>query len=131
MLKAADELRHELSQPKGPELEVKEPEKAEEKPANKLEKTIKETTKEVVKEVEHPLQAKKEQPALPQKKGQNEFVEFVEPKPDNQLKHVEQLEKRVSSQNRVYTSPVVESGNLLYASMSSAIHNLSLQTLIL
>uniref|UniRef100_A0A0N5AYJ9 Neural proliferation differentiation and control protein 1 n=1 Tax=Syphacia muris TaxID=451379 RepID=A0A0N5AYJ9_9BILA len=59
---------------------------------------------------------KQQQSGLPQKKGQNEFVGFVEPKPEKQLKHLEQLEKRVeSSRSRVYTSPIGTSGNLLLA----------------
>lgn len=77
--------------------------------------------KEVVKETVEQLAANvKEQPALPQKKGQNEFVEFVEPKPEKQLQHHEQLEKRVeTSHNRVYTSPIVASGNLFYIAMAT------------
>lgn len=63
---------------------------------------------------------KQQQSGLPQKKGQNEFVGFVEPKPEKQLKHLEQLEKRVeSSRSRVYTSPIGTSGNLLLASVAT------------
>lgn len=52
-----------------------------------------------------------------QKKGQSEFVEFIEPKPASQLKHVETYEKRVSSEvgaHRSIYNPMVHTGNFLF-----------------
>ena len=42
-----------------------------------------------------PLQAKSEQPLTPMKKGQSEFVEFIEPPQSSMLKGVESMDKRV------------------------------------
>ncbi|VDD86591.1 unnamed protein product [Enterobius vermicularis] len=72
------------------------------------------------KEPEGTLESLQEQPVLTQKKGQNEFVEFVDPKPDKQLKKVEVLEKRVETRhNRVYVSPLTTGGNLLFVSVAT------------
>uniref|UniRef100_A0AC35EWW3 Uncharacterized protein n=1 Tax=Panagrolaimus sp. PS1159 TaxID=55785 RepID=A0AC35EWW3_9BILA len=42
-----------------------------------------------------PAQAKSEQPLTPMKKGQSEFVEFIEPPQSSILKGVESMDKRV------------------------------------
>ncbi|VDN51702.1 unnamed protein product [Dracunculus medinensis] len=53
-----------------------------------------------------------------QKKGQNEFVELIEPKPANQLKHTEQIEKRVPV--ALAESKTIMQGNLALKSQSLA-----------
>ena len=46
-----------------------------------------------------PLQAKSEQPLTPMKKGQSEYVEFIEPPQSKVLKSIESMDKRVVAEH--------------------------------
>lgn len=55
-----------------------------------------------------------------QKKGQSEYVEFIEPKVSNQIKHGEILKKRVEEHQTVRKTnfkPVLHLGNFLTLGM--------------
>lgn len=60
-----------------------------------------------------------EKPMIAQKKGQSEYVEFIEPKMSNQMKHVETVEKRVLADNTAVQKtsgfkPMLHAGNFLF-----------------
>jgi len=65
-----------------------------------------------------PLQAKSEQPLTPMKKGQSEYVEFIEPAQSMALKGVESMDKRVvaesSSSNNHGVKLLSSTGNIMF-----------------
>ncbi|VDM42559.1 unnamed protein product [Toxocara canis] len=59
-------------------------------------------------------------PMSAQKKGQSEFVEFVEPKSAQQLKTLETLEKRVPAEQAApRSSTLIHTGNLLFIAVAT------------
>ncbi|VDK47841.1 unnamed protein product [Anisakis simplex] len=61
-----------------------------------------------------------DKPMSAQKKGQSEFVEFIEPKSSKQLQKVETLEKRVPAQQASSRSSyLIHRGNLLFVAVAT------------